>query len=102
MIVIKSIEYAGGACPYQIEATTEDGKYFYLRYRSGRLRAGISETEESFRQSDINYRYNVIDIPFGDEMAGYAYHDDIYPLLEPVIRFPDGFKIESYPKKYNL
>lgn len=97
MIVIKSIEYAGGACPYQIEATTEDGKYFYLRYRSGRLRAGISETYDSFRQSDINYRYNVIDIPFGDEMAGYANHDDIYPLLKSAIKFPDGFRIESYP-----
>jgi hypothetical protein len=97
MIVIKSVEYAGGACPYQIEATTEDGKYFYLRYRGGRLRACVSETHESFLQSASNY--NVIDIPFGDEMAGYAYHDDIYPLLESVIKFPVGFKIESYPKK---
>lgn len=63
MIVIKSIEYAGGACPYQIEATTEDGKYFYLRYRGGRLRACVLETRESFFQSGFNY--NVIDIPFG-------------------------------------
>ena len=48
MIVLKTIHIAGGACPYQLEATTDDGKWFYLRYRNGMLRYAIAPSSASW------------------------------------------------------
>ena len=98
-IKIKSVQCSGGACPYQIEGVTEDGQYFYLRYRMGRLRAGVAATEREF-WSDKNWEasnqpYNIIDIQFGNNIDGYATHKEFSDLLEGKIIFPDGFKIDS-------
>lgn len=91
-VKIKKILCAGGACPYQIEAETEDGQYFYLRYRGGRLRAGVAPTSEQFTHSKESY--NVIDIEHGHTLAGWAHDDELRPLLEGKVIFPEGFKME--------
>ena len=86
MITIKKIQYAGGACPYQIEAETDDGKFFYLRYRGGTLRFGVWESAAEF---DItNYQFVKV---IGDEYAGYPDHELISKELEGLVVFPDGF-----------
>ena len=97
-VKIVSIEMEGGACPYQVEATTEDNQYFYLRYRHGRLRAGVSPREQDFKCGTDDY--NVID-KIVDETgwAGWAHHDELAPLLEGLVMFPEGFRLESYPKE---
>ena len=92
---IASIQLAGGACPYQIEATTDDGQYFYLRYRWGRLRAGVAQKEEGFLHGKDNY--NVIDKvvdPTGWE--GWAHHEELAPYLDGFVIFPDDFRLDSY------
>jgi hypothetical protein len=93
MITVKTVDWCGGACPYQIEGMTDDSQYFYLRYRMGRLRAGVAETSNRFWNNPKPY--NIIDIDTGDEYDGIASHDKLSPLLEGKIQFPDGFKIES-------
>jgi hypothetical protein len=99
MIEIKSIQLAGGACPYQIEATTSAGEFFYLRYRGGRLRAGVSKNPESFGYKTESY--NVIDVKCGEELDGWADHARIMPLLEGKIIFPKGFKLDSSTRYEN-
>jgi hypothetical protein len=43
MIKISKIIYSGGACPYQLEANTEDGNWLYIRYRNGMLRYVVAK-----------------------------------------------------------
>lgn len=100
MIVITEIIYAGGACPYQLEAQTSEGHYLYLRYRDGRLRAGTAPTEAQFghRAED----YNIINEKVGEDLDGWADHDKFMMLLKDKIKFPEEFvfKFESYDKSY--
>ena len=97
MITLRKILWAGGACPYQIEAITDAGEYFYLRYRGGRLRAGVAPTKKEFW--DVNWRegnlYNIIDVACGEPLDGWATHEILHPLLKDKILFPEGFKLDS-------
>lgn len=96
MITIKSIECSGGACPYQIEATTTSGAYFYLRYRWSRLRAGVAESAETFQHTENDY--NIINESIGDPMDGMADHETISKALEGKVVFPADFYF-SYDNK---
>lgn len=87
---------AGGGAPYQIEATTEDGQYFYLRYRGGRLRAGVSQKEGDFWRGDNKWNYNVIDEVIGDEYDGIANHELFSSLLKDKVKFPEGFTFNTH------
>jgi len=100
-IKLKDIHTNGGACPYQIEATTEEGHYFYLRYRGGRLRAGVAESRNDFWTGDNKWSYNVIDIVHGNSLDGWAHHDEIAPLLEGKVVLPLGEFYESFPEEVN-
>ena len=93
MVTIKTINYAGGACPYQIEATTDDGKFFYLRYRWGTLRYGVWENEAAF---DCKYTFSKV---IGDEYAGWGDNKLIAKALEGHVVFPEGFMHESFSEK---
>lgn len=99
MIVLKTIYSAGGACPYQLEATTEDNQWFYLRYRNGILRYAIAPSFISWAKSRKDNAY-VFNKKIGDDLDGYAEHEEIYPHLKDLIKFPDGFKITSDEKEY--
>ena len=44
MIKIQTILSHGGACPFQIDALTDDDRRIYGRYRHGVLRVYISKT----------------------------------------------------------
>lgn len=93
MIKIKTLLSYGGACPYQLEAITEDNKWLYIRYRHGVLSYVIANSCKEWMDSDcINYEYNEL---IGDIMDGYAKHDLIFPHLCDKIEFPEGFRLES-------
>jgi hypothetical protein len=92
-INVQQIVWSGGACPYQIEGVTDTGEYFYLRYRMGRLRAGVATTENEFWNKE--FPYNIIDKLHGGEMEGFAAHDDLYPVVKDIISFPEGFQMSS-------
>lgn len=94
MIKISKILYAGGACPYQLEAITSEGKWLYLRYRGGNLRYVVAQNQEDW-QNNIFSGYS-FSKKIGDDFDGYAEHDEIYPHLKDHIEFPEGFKIQSY------
>lgn len=52
-VEIFEIHSAGGVCPYQIEATTIEDQYLYLRYRGGYLRVYVAKNEaESFKGNE--------------------------------------------------
>lgn len=95
MITIKTINLSGGACPYQLEAETEDGKWFYLRYRNGMLRYVLAESADNWPKEKKDNWYD-FSKQIGDSMDGWADHDKIYPHLKDHITFPEGFKIQSY------
>lgn len=94
MIKISEIIYAGGACPYQLEAITSEGKWLYLRYRGGMLRYALKESAADFGKP--NEPWYDFAKKIGDDLDGYADHDVIYPYLKDHIEFPEGFKIQSY------
>ena len=96
-IRVTKIETSGGACPYQIEGTTENGDYFYLRYRGGRLRAGVWPTHNDFWNRDWSKEsaYNIIDLQYGHHLDGAVNDEEFRPLLEGKIIFPEGFKMDT-------
>lgn len=98
MIVISKLLSYGGACPYQLEAETSDGKWLYIRYRWGIISYVLADSYESWMKelSDYTYREKI-----GSEYDGYATHDLIFPCLCDKIQFPEGFRIESFPEKNN-
>lgn len=98
MVIIKTIKMAGGACPYQLEAETEDGKWLYLRYRNGMLRYVVAETSTSWMKNKKDSWYD-FSKQIGDHMDGYADHDVIYPHIKDHIKFPEGFRIQSYGER---
>lgn len=89
MIKIKKILCAGGACPYQIEAITEDDKFFYLRYRGGWLRAGASNSSREFKYDDESY--NIINRSIGDMWDGSRKPELFESLLRDKIEFKEEF-----------
>lgn len=94
MIVLKTILSAGGACPYQLKATTEDGRCFYLMYKNGILTYAIAS---SFITWAHNPRSDIYEFSkrIGDESDGYADHSTIHPHLKDIVKFPAGFQISS-------
>ena len=102
-VKVTHIEWSGGACPYQIEGTTEDGEYFYLRYRGGRLRAGVAPTHKEFWNVDwskVN-PYNIIDMEYGHPLDGSCNEEQHRHLLNGKVILPDDFKMqyEGYSHK---
>ena len=96
MVTITKVLYSGGACPYQIEATTDTGKYFYLRYRGGVLSYGVWESEFA-RNFKYDFRKEI-----GDKYDGWGDHETISRELEGLVKFPYGFKhnfdsVQNYP-----
>ena len=95
-VKVTHIEWSGGACPYQIEGTTEDGEYFYLRYRGGRLRAGVAPTHKEFWNVDwskVN-PYNIIDEKCGEDLEGWISEKKHRPLIDGKIELPSDFKLQ--------
>lgn len=93
MIVIKKLLSYGGACPYQLEAETSDGKWLYIRYRWGILSYVVADSEEIWMNGLYDYTYRE---KIGSEYDGYASHDVIFPYLKDKIVFPEDFRIESF------
>lgn len=91
VITIASVEMSGGACPYQIEATTADGKFFYLRYRHGYLRYGVWESSAHY-----NHRDYIFTKKLRDRVDGAAHHQEFGDILKGKVIFPEGFKFESF------
>ena len=96
-VKVTKIETSGGACPYQIEGSTDDGQYFYLRYRGGHLRAGVAPTHEDFWKRDwsVSSPYNIIDIAYGHHLDGSCNDKEHRPLLEGKVIFPEGFSMDT-------
>jgi hypothetical protein len=93
MIVIKKFISYGGACPYQLEAITEDNRWLYIRYRHGVLSYVVANSAKEWMDNDcidFDYRQGI-----GDAFDGYATHDLLFPHLCDKIEFPDGFRLES-------
>lgn len=90
MIIISKILYAGGACPYQLEAETSDGKWLYLRYRGGWLRYVVAESNTEWMKNKKDSWYD-FSANIGDEYDGYPDHEKFNEVLKDKIQFPEGF-----------
>jgi hypothetical protein len=62
MIKISEILNYGGACPFQIDALTNDNRRIYGRYRHGYVRVYISKTgdltDDAAIDGDLIYRHD--------------------------------------------
>ena len=85
MIRIKQVIYSGGACPYQLEAITDDDKTIYLRYRGGYLRYGYVE------KGDIVPKQYIFSKQIGDEYDGGPDDEMFKSVLSDKIVFPKDF-----------
>jgi len=93
MIKIKELISYGGACPYQLEAITEDDKWLYIRYRHGVLSYVVANSEKEWMDNDcIEYDFSE---QIGDKMDGFAKHDLLFSHLNDKIEFPENFRLES-------
>lgn len=86
-VILKEVTLSGGACPYQIEGYVDNGDYFYLRYRAGRLRCGCSQTELEFWKV---IKWNVIDKNIGDVNDGYSFRQMLFEFNGNIV-FPIDF-----------
>lgn len=90
MIKLKSIEIAGGICPYQLEGTTDDGQYFYLRYRYGT----ISYKVYSGRRYSSSWSYDFVK-KIGDDLDGAINSELAMETLKGLVEFPEGFTFDQ-------
>ncbi len=74
------------SCPCQVEGKTNDNKYFYLRYRGGRLTVYTAPSKSSFHPS-VNPP--VIKVQIGDRFDGVATQDKFSLALEGKVIMPD-------------
>jgi len=80
--VVKSLEQTCEACPSQWEGEFEDGSYFYIRYRWGRLRAGKGHSlSEAIQDQDTYVTYT------GDCLSGYLSQKEMITILSEIFNF---------------
>lgn len=84
---VKSIDYHGGACPYQCEGQLEDGRFFYLRYRGGGLRLYVGDRMGQLPSEECL----VFQDRFGCEDDGLADNEIFHQKLDGIIKFPPNF-----------
>ncbi len=87
MIKIKEILNYGGACPFQIDALTDDNRRIYGRYRGGRVRVYISRTgdltEDGAVDGDLHFS-NLV----GGEYDGYMSLEEFKEETKSVLDWP--------------
>ena len=68
------------ACPCQWEATLDDGRMIYVRYRWGYLTANVSKTPTTDIKEAV-VGPTILRIQLGDEYDGEIDWEDVLPLL---------------------
>lgn len=95
MIIVNTIEESGGACPYELVGTTNNGEWFYLRYRNGMLRYVVKKHPHEF---DLQYDYSK---KVGEDLDGWP-HDELFKKeLSGLVQLPENFifQTEYYSKE---
>ena len=93
-IKLKKVNCTCRACPLQIEGETEDGKFFYLRYRWGSLKFGVWENENDFLdvKADRSYLFSE---NVGGQYSGTMGEEELRRRLQDYVIFPDGAIIQD-------
>lgn len=86
MIKIVKIESEGGACPYQIEALTDDNRPVYVRFRHGHGRVEIGKPGAALThwQEDTIFQWDG-----EDGMSGWSSYSEIRALTKDIIEWPE-------------
>jgi hypothetical protein len=67
---VKTLNNCGTQCPTQWEGRTIDGKYIYIRFRGGRFRASVADTEwGAVRGNGDNHFWVDESEPFAGDMS---------------------------------
>jgi len=87
MIKIKEILNYGGACPFQIDALTDDNRRIYGRYRYGRVRVYVGKTgdltEDAAVDGDLLFS-NLV----GGEYDGYMSLEEFKEETKGILDWP--------------
>lgn len=97
---IKTLKRTILACPASFEGETSDGKFIYIRYRNGNLRAGIWETEKAMWK-EMPWVFNVFSGKVGKDLDGWLNYEKLKELLKEQLDFSettyeDNFVDEPY------
>ena len=81
---IKKLTQTCGACPSQWEASTDDGRMIYIRYRWGGLSVSISKeiTDDIYDAIDGD---NLFYENLGDGLDGYLTEEEMKEATKEVI-----------------
>lgn len=91
MIKITKIIGHGGACPFQIDALTDDNRRIYGRYRGGRIRVYVSKTGDLTEDGAIDgdlYFSNLI----GGQYDGYISLEEFKDETKAVIDWSEAIE----------
>lgn len=82
-VPVFEIEQTCRACPSQWEGQLLDGRYFYVRYRSGRLRIGFGDSPWAAVDAAIAKveSYPPLQGVIGDQYDGYLEWPDVEPAF---------------------
>ena len=82
MIVVNELELTCSACPAQWEGRTNDGRWVYVRYRSGFLQVGVGDTLSEAVGSDAIIR------KVGDGADGYMTYEELREVTRGLVDWP--------------
>ncbi len=83
MIHVTQVTEMGGACPWQLEGRTDDGRDVYARYRGGRVAVyvGVMWPET---------KHGVFEQRFGEPLNGWLNGATLAALTKGLIEWPDS------------
>jgi hypothetical protein len=89
MIKITKILGYGGACPFQIEALTDDDRLIYGRYRGGRLSVHIGEAGNLAEDSAL-FGERIVFKDFGKPFDGYMSLEEFQNHTKETLDFSEA------------
>lgn len=89
MIKITKILGCGGACPFQFDALTDDGRMVYGRYRHGRLSVQIGEVGDHSENAAV-IGEKIFGGQIGDSFDGYMNLEDFKEKTRNILDFSEA------------
>jgi hypothetical protein len=89
MIKITKILNHGGSCPFQIDASSNDDRMIYGRYRRGRVRVYVGEAGDLSEDAGVDGQL-IFSNMIGDEFDGYMTLEEFKNNTKTVLDFSEA------------
>lgn len=82
MIVVRELELTCESCPAQWQGRTVDGRFVYVRYRSGWLQVGVGDTFKAAVCDESDVRR------LGDGYDGFMTYEELKAATRGRVEWP--------------